>query len=431
MKSNWTIAALFLMGSLASCSQEAPSSKSPIHSISVSSITADTSLSSKDKAEKLALAGEQLVTYTGFMYSEEILDLALELDPKNKRAQFYKAVLATPMKLKGILTRVKPLLKKYPESQNNYNEVLSSVPEGGLKTFLLDGNEDIKDESDVQGFMDEIYQGQDKLRRFLKDNKNTNLVLNLNDIGLIRQSEDEALKRCEVEKIGSETYAIKRCDMSRVMQVELTRADMESLQHLTAGFQIYSLMFNSYDLSGTVQVSQNIEEGDTTESVWNKLVENSAFGKIRNPKLIQNIPSLGIDLIAGVRWALSMQETLCSSGEGARKGILFPNGICLEDKLSDGRPVEDVLKLAELVLQGQTHITRFTDSQGSKQIEVNPAAAFNNPVKDLKNLIPEFNECGRISKIADPSFNGVLHYDEGQRIIEGMSVCPSEDELIE
>jgi hypothetical protein len=435
MKSQSTLAVLLVLGTFVSCNietQKSSSSSSSSHHISVGNITSDTTLTPKEKAEKLALAGEQLVTLTGFMYAGDILDTALTLDPLNKRAQFYKSLIGAPLKLKGILTRVKPLIKDNPEAQKSYDEVVANIPNGGLKNFLFNGSENIRTEKDVQAFLDEIYSAQDKFRTFLKNNRTTELTLNLNDVGLLKQSMKETLESCYIEQVGSGSYDIKNCDLSKVMQLELNRADLESLQHITAGTQLYIMMYNSYDISGSVKVMrelQNSNSNTTSQEVWEKLASNTAFGKVRNPRFLQSIPNLGMDVVSGIRWAISMQSELCPSGQneqGQRKGHLFSKGVCISSE-NDGEPVENILKVIDVVLAGQTQMVKF----GDMEAEVKPTAILNKPVQDLKALKPQFNECGKISSISDASVGGLFPNRDANKILENGSKCDPQSEETE
>jgi hypothetical protein len=130
---------LLTLGTLASCSQgiKQADSKPGYAIINTNEIHADASLASPEKAEKLALAAEQLMTPTSFMYADLVLDQALALDASNLRAKFYKAVVATPMSLKGIAARIKPLAARDLESLRRYNEAIANLPESGLKNFFL------------------------------------------------------------------------------------------------------------------------------------------------------------------------------------------------------------------------------------------------------------------------------------------------------
>jgi hypothetical protein len=58
--------------------------------LDVASIRGSATMTSTEKAEKLALIAEQLFSLTNFMHAVDLADLALTLDPQNARAQFYK-----------------------------------------------------------------------------------------------------------------------------------------------------------------------------------------------------------------------------------------------------------------------------------------------------------------------------------------------------
>ena len=64
--------------------------------LEVNGILIDSNLTPKEKAEKLARGAEELMlgNPAAFMYADEVLNSALQLDPNNKRAQLYKVINA-------------------------------------------------------------------------------------------------------------------------------------------------------------------------------------------------------------------------------------------------------------------------------------------------------------------------------------------------
>jgi hypothetical protein len=220
-----SLAVLMTASTLAACSKQAVTSHSSTTNLNSAAILADQTLSPADKAEKLALAGEQLTTPTGFMYADMVFDQALAQDSTNKRAQFYKAFLATPMATRGILARVKTLALSDPKANTEYNQIVAHLPNSALKTFLLAGNDDIRTEKDIQTFADSLYQAQDKFRIFLKNNKNLEMTLNLNDWALQSQLK-KALNECEVTQTAEGSYKIQQCDFSKALQYQMNRADI-------------------------------------------------------------------------------------------------------------------------------------------------------------------------------------------------------------
>ena len=148
--------------------------------------TIDTNLIQKnsssltDSAENLALSAEQLISPLSFMYADLIFDMALKNDPNNKRAQVYKTILKPLVYMKGSMKRIKPLIPLLTkEEQREYNKFIKDYPESALKTFLLDGKEDLNSEADVQVFLDGYRDQWEQVRLFMKDNKNLNIDLNV------------------------------------------------------------------------------------------------------------------------------------------------------------------------------------------------------------------------------------------------------------
>ncbi len=415
---------LLTLGTLASCSQgiKQADSKPGYAIINTNEIHADASLASPEKAEKLALAAEQLMTPTSFMYADLVLDQALALDASNLRAKFYKAVVATPMSLKGIAARIKPLAARDLESLRRYNEAIANLPESGLKKFLFDGQGDIQNEKDVQAFVDSIYNAQDKLRLFLKANKNSSLTLNMSDWG-IPGVFGQVIKDCAVEQTSSGTFSMKLCDIRKSVQVELNRADFEAAQYMSAGIQMYTSAITAYDFSGSIDVAlKNKNIPLTSAQIWKKLIRTSDFGTLRNTKVLQNIPGMGLDAVMGIRWAISMQDELCPAGHeepSARRGFLFSKGICLNDgSREQNDAMENVLKVIDLALAG--HAVEIKKN-GEEKSEMKPVVLLESPIQDLKTLDPKFNDCGQISQISDESLGGSLPNNDANDILKGSS----------
>jgi hypothetical protein len=418
------LATLLTLATLVSCAENSKPAASKGNILDSNKVLNNDSLSSSDKAEELALIAEQLATPTGFMYADLILDQALKLDSNNLRANFYKALLAQPMALKGAMKRIKPLAQRDLESLNRYNEAISNLPESALKTFMFDGQENIRTEKDVQGFVDEIYNAQEKFRLFLKQNKNQVITLNMSDWGKA-STFSQTVKECAVEQVGTGTFSLKACDLRKSLQIELNRADMEALQYITAGSQIYLSLITAYDVSGAINVAQNTKGQTLTNAdAWRKLARNADFGKLRNTRVLQNIPEMGLDAIIGIRWAISMQDELCPTGQettGARKGQLFSKGLCITNTTNeDGSTLEDSLRVIDLALTGGLVEIKKNDQE---KTDLKAVELLENPIADLKTLKPSFNECDKVSSIADDSLNGSLPNNDANDILANSSKC--------
>jgi hypothetical protein len=415
------------LSSLVACTgNDVKDSKKETKTVNTAEILANNNLSPADKAEQLALAGEQLMTQTGFMYADLVFDQALSIDAKNKRAQFYKAMLATHMTLRGIMARVKPLAYQNPDTKNEYDDFMASEDYyPSLKKFLLDGTEDIKDEKDIQKFLDQVYAAQNSTRLFLKNNKSMDLTLNLS-LEAIQSRVNDEVKQCLVKFIDNGEYEISNCDFSNITKVKVNRADLEVLQQVSAGMQIFLASLISYDATGGIAASRKYQGQEVSnKTLYKELAQNADFAKLRNPDALKNIIGMGSDAVAGVRWAVQFQKELCPKGfedKTNRKGFLIQKGLCVNSQNPDGTKLEDVLKIADSVLLG-----RLVDAKIGRDEEietlVRPISFLENPIADLKTLRPVYNNCDKVQSVSDDTLGGIFPRHDANEVLSSNSQC--------
>lgn len=384
--------------------------------------------SSVQMSENLALAGEQLMSPVSFMYADMILDMALEKDSNNKRAQFYKTILKPIMQLKGVFKRVQPVVKTLNvEKQSQFNTDVANLPESAMKTFLLDGQENISNEEGLLKFLDEQTKAWEDVRQFMKANKDLNLDINIMTLNGVEGALEQAAKECQAQQISSGKFgADLDCNYLRALKVNVSRADVEMLQQIAAGFQIYLTAYTSYSLDGIrdfVEKNENVQL--TSKDVTSHIANNTTAGKLRHNGLTK-ITEMGTDFISGARWALTLQDKLCpktSNGVSVRPGSLFNEGLCIEETHDDGKSTEDTLKTLEKVLAGSlitmTYMNEFTGLE--ETADTRPAALIENPIADLRQIVSpiekNFNECGDLVSVTDTTIGGFLPNGDANEII--------------
>jgi hypothetical protein len=155
--------------------------------------------------------------------------------------------------------------------------------------------------------------------------------------------------------------------------------------------------------------------------------------------MLGQIAELGLDGIAGARWAMDMQESICPTvthkeywgqyqEKLGRPGYLFKEGVCV-----DNRSVTDkVLIVVEAVLKGQqvyatfgTKGYNYYTGQYSQQYEtiINPMALINSHVADLKSLDPQYNDCNKVESVADKTLGGLFPKGEANSALKADSQC--------
>jgi len=413
-------------------SNSSTTNKSGVTRLNTEAILADKTTSDKEKAEKLALAGEQLLSPNGFMYSETLFEQALELDSTNLRAGLYKNIISTAVLMKGALGRVKTLASRDPEATTLYTKALAQLPDSNLRGYLLDGSDDIKTEKDVQSLADKVVETQGQLREFLKKNKDMEMVLNVPD-WVAHKLYAEYLKNCNTYVNEKGVYEMFGCDAS-ALQVKINRADVETMQQAAAGGQIYAIGGTAYDLTGGFDFYLKHKGTKVTKKAASKeLSKVEEFGKLRRADGFKLIESLGIDGVAGVRWATEMQAQICPAGnvrKDSRRGYAFRDGLCVPTYTKSGKAVAEILKLVECGLMGQVvALDLGNDSDGNPvSTRAKPNAFLDNPVADIKTLRPVFNKCDKLTSISDDSAGGVAVDHDANEIISSFSKCSIQEQ---
>src|SRR6185312_13816485 len=176
-------------------------------------------------ASQLADAGEQLMGPYTWMLADQIFSMTLEKDPQNQKAQFYKAFLKPMMSFRGILTRIKPYARTYGDI-NKLEDNIKKFPESPMKTFLLDGKEDIKTIGDMQSLLVEQREGYSALRTFLKQNANLEMTIYLNPSVWQDEIQKQAYDSCVVNNASSDDGNMSvDCNYSAAAMKKMNSAD--------------------------------------------------------------------------------------------------------------------------------------------------------------------------------------------------------------
>jgi hypothetical protein len=390
-----TVLATSLVLALTACSEKEPKN-----------VHADASM----KADELADAGEQLVSPYTFMLSDKVFDMALEKDPSNKKAQFYKAFVKRMMVFKGIAKRIAPMIDTAnPRQKTDYERFKKQFPESPLKTFLLDGPEDIKTYSQLATVLSDYNSALNDFRKFLKLNAGLELTLNLNPY-IFEKEISEEMARSTTVTHGPEGQIDVQWEIAGVAQKKVNAADLIALRQITGGEMIYWSMYTSYDLSTMEEITKNQKlKTMTPPEVLAYYKSLPSIAKLNPGQTLSLIPELGSDFSASVKWAQQYQDRLCPKGENARnqrKGFLFNAGICVNSTSESDKS----LAMLDQILGG-IYTQPILDDQDQQvdQIRVNLVGFLRNPPQDLKSLLPDaVDQEGQATRWSDNTFGGLF-----------------------
>ena len=380
--------------------------------VDTASIVGNPLTSEQEKSEELAQAAERLVTPTSFMYAYAVSKSALAIDSKNVRARVWAAVLAPTMEMKGILTRIEPLVKTHPARYTEYKKFVADIksknPEKSVTEFLFSGPADIKTEADAQEVIARVAARWDEMRKTFADLKNEEISIYVNDEHFKKRSLEEAFKACPVIRVSETRYDLGECNVADAYERKLNRADFEMLQQMAAGMQVYLTVANAWDLSGLYSKSSKFsrERHRGVKATLDLLLENKQFGTLRPKHALGVIPDLAKDAVLGVRYAIEMQDSLCPTGQEVkenRPGYVFQNGLCIDD----GDSVKKTLAAIELMLNGTPAV--IVGERFGKPVAtvVNGTKFFTEPVRDARQLMPmEVDACDNVTKLGDGTLGG-------------------------
>ncbi|MBC7741497.1 MAG: hypothetical protein H7061_04820 [Bdellovibrionaceae bacterium] len=400
--------------------------------IDTSSIATNSSLTGPEKAERLAKASEQLISFQGFAYASDVADLALAIDPSNLRAQFIKVVIGPILTQKGIYARVKPLSQVTPEATAEYAKGIASIQQSyssTLNSFILDGQADIKTEGDIQDYLDSVANSFKAIREFAKANKNSELTVMLGDTfyqSMIQRYTESC--KVDVEYVRGYPKYISNCpDMKSFMEVKLNRADFEAIQAEAAGLELYFSLLNSYNLTGSIETAVAYQgETPSSSAVLSELLKNKEFATIRAGNGFKKVKEMGLDAIAAVTWIMNNQNSLCPMGVSHprnRLDMLVSNGFCV-DKKSKVESAKD-LAIAKDALSGRVfdnvdmHLRN-----GIHRTSIKADALLENPIVDLRSILPtNYDGCHNPVAIQDATLNGTFPKADLNYILASNAQC--------
>lgn len=293
----------------------------------VSQIDNDSDLSAQQKAEAIAQEAEKLMTASGFMFANELVNKALSYDSTNFRAQLLGALLSPEMKMQGVLKRSSTIFshtKSGKELRERIGQTLGR--NDSLKTFLNNAESyDIKTEKDVQSLLGSIQQERENLRVFLSKNKDKKITLNVpiltsNKVKVVTRVnfvegtdtllEIKTATDSDQEKFESisnweyittnlmymrsmiYTYCTTRiandgeyetaCNESinyEQKPVTLVRPDFEAAEQVAAGAVIQMIIANAYNTEGAISVLEEFKDEDSSALAREIKKRNDAYDK--------------------------------------------------------------------------------------------------------------------------------------------------------
>lgn len=378
---------------------------------------------SQMEADELAQAGEQLLSPTTFHLADKVFEMVLQKDPKNTKAQLYRTALKPWMYFKGILSRVRPLVVKYGNEAEYVSALRNDVRESPLKSWLLDGPEDITKASQIQDLLVKFRDASEEFRKYLKTHPDLDLTIYLNEFVFKSMIDQRSNEECHVLDDDPNNLTVE-CDRSQFAQVRMNPADVIMLRQLIAGQVLYATMYSSYSVNGIESVFKSFEDmdqqaaqtGDNSTLSTRKievLEKIPGFGLLRKDHGLNLVRDIGADFHAAMDWAEKFQAELCPTGTQSplnRKGFIFESGVCIQTA-DEKNSFDYMFRLLgnALSTSGLVATQIQTSPTESRDFMIRPMAIFDNPVTDLRTVLPvKYDRCGHAVELRDKTLGGIF-----------------------
>lgn len=371
------------------------------------------SVNEQMQSDELTAAGEQLVAPHTFHLADRAFELALQKNPNDKKAQFYRAFLKRFMVLRGVGTRVQPIVKKYGD-MNQYNEQLKRLPNSPIRDFLMNpasGATSLQTEEDVQNLLNQYKSALQDFRTFVAQNQDLKLDLYVNPLVFANQIQENDESSCKIIPGSTADDAQLECDKTDIATVKVNVADLLVMKQEAAGEILYLTLYTSYNLNGATQLAKDLDGKDNTAKDNLDLIQSRVSLKLLKGQSFTAVRSLGSDLGVAAKWVLKYQDSVCPKDKNGmqvqRKGFLVPN-LCVDDATL----LQKNLAILDQVLKGPMAIKLGDDDSTTVPVtkNVNFLALFDKPVQDLRALAPATWSADGMTatSMKDKTFGGLL-----------------------
>ncbi|WP_374077279.1 hypothetical protein [Bdellovibrio bacteriovorus] len=369
-------------------------------------ITANQQMNSQDLAD----SGEQLMQPHTLHLADRVFEMALEKDPGNKKAQFYRAFLKRFMIFEGVLYRVAPYVEKYGDKAL-FQKNLKQIPNHPLRQFLLKSNggkAQISTLADMQTLLVEYRDAVQSFRDFVTQNPDMNLDLYLNPMLFSNQINNNLKDSCQIVSQGEDNFKVE-CDYSDIAKAKINMADLIALKQAAAGEILYLTLYTSYSVGSIDQFLIDNKDGKlTAKESFEKLESIQDVGLLMKNQSMTAVRKLGADFGVGLKWALQYQDSLCPKDKNGkslgRKGFVV-NDMCVTDTAN----AQNTLATLDKVLAGTMKVT-LGENDAKIEKNMNIITLFDRPVRDLRRLAPAtWNaEGSTATSLRDKTFGGLF-----------------------
>jgi len=378
-------------------------------------------LSSSESAEKLARMGEILLGQEGFTVAYEIFKEALDKDPGNAKANFYKAFLNPIMKFKGFTKRVYKLSSaREKQKLINFEQDLKNKNMPEVFNFITKMSRDksqFENYSDAQDFL-----RKEVLQALSESVENINQISSSSFQVLFNQQKFDHSAGYKNTYTSSSCYQDSNYNYTcndysytyeksydGIIKLDIDRKDLKIIKGYFKTLANYLRLGTAYSINNVQDLGDRLKEMDD-ENGSKKLTAFQVVYEIQKNKdiFVLNDSNLLADLKINLQETLNdAQDFIDLNGEFC-KSHLRENNLIKSICINEGTATD--IKKAINLLSGPDYVVIGQDKQKNDvRVMVDISAMLENPINDLKEYLPtDFDGNGKATTYPDKTFKGLF-----------------------
>lgn len=401
--------------------------------LDVASLATDTNpATAKKRAEDIARIAERFVRSYDLDYAARVAEIALDVDPQNMRAQLVQVYVQLYSPFRGFLYRMETIAGKMSKiDRDNYAESVKSIStQQTMRRFFLDRRQKpFETGGELRTLFRDAILRIDNMAAFLKSHEND--VISVSDQQYSYKTQGEEYFSCDVMEISRNVFAIETCTTwQEKPDVKISKYDWQALRLDLIKGKWMMILTLAYSLDGLEKIVTDISNTPvkklTVKSITKSVQSSPEFGKLIDRQSLSELVTLGGEATFVMREM--MKTEACKSGVGRqRKGQYLGTARCLKfefpffgSRYNDAMngPIEANILLAKKFAFNGPATDR--DPVVPYKATIDMKRIVSGDVTSLQNVLPDqFDDCGRPTRLPDPTLNSVLPNGDLFMIVRG------------
>ena len=399
----------------------------------VASLATDTNpTTAKKRAEEIARVAERFVRTYDFDYADRVSEIALDVDPRNLRAQLVQNYVQLFLPFRGFLYRMETIAGKMSKiDRDNYADSVKGISaQRSSRRYFMDRR---AKPFETGGELRDLFRNSivrlDNMSAFLKQHEND--VISVADERHVYKNQGDQYFGCEVMEISRNVFAFETCaSWKESSDVKISKYDWQAMRFDLIKAKWMMVLTLAYSFDGLEKIIADISNTPikklTVKTLTASIQKSPEFGKLVDRQSLSELSALGGEATFVMRELMKSES--CKSGVGrSRPGQYLGSARCLKFEFpffgsrygeAMSGPIEANIQLAKkFAFNGPaSEYDKTVPYKGTIDLK----RIVSGDVTSLQTVLPDqFDDCGRPTRLPDPTLNSVLPKGDLFAVVRG------------